>query len=270
MGRASTSWTEFLGGAACGHAVQIYNDASELAESVATYYASGFEAGEPAVLIATAAHRALFEAALADAGWDAERLARSGLLVTADAEETLAAFMGAGGFPSASAFDAVVGTLLDSVAKRFPGKHVRAFGEMVDVLVERGAVEAAVSLEELWNSLTLSRPFFSLLCGYRLDVFDRAAQTNVLPGVCRTHSHVHPAADATRLARAVDHALDEVLGAAEAGKIYGLVGAQIREDRVPTAQLLLMWVSENMPGLADRILASARTRYFDEPAVAAV
>jgi MEDS: MEthanogen/methylotroph, DcmR Sensory domain len=264
--RTGTSWTEFLGGAACGHAVQIYGDPAELAESVAAYLASGFEAGEPGILIATAPHRARFEAELAAAGWDAARIDREGLLVIRDAEETLHAIQGSDGSPSASAFEAVVGTLLDGVAVRFPDKHVRAFGEMVDVLCERGEIEAAVSLEELWNSLTRSRRFFSLLCGYQLDVFDLAAQTDVLPGVCRTHSHVLPAADPARLTRAVDLALDEVLGPAEAGKVYSLVGAQIREDRVPAAQLALMWVSEHMPGLAGRILAAARARYLDEPA----
>jgi hypothetical protein len=266
--RVSESWSEFLGEAACGHAVQIYGEVGELAESVARYYAAGFDAGEPGVLIATASHRERFEAELAARGWDWERLSQAGLLVSVDAEETMNAFLRADGFPSAGAFEAVIGTLLDNVAAAFPGKHVRAFGEMVDVLCERGETEAANSLEELWNSLTQSRPFFSLLCGYRLDVFDLAAQTNVLPDVCRTHSHVHPAADAARLAYAVDLALDDVLGPVEAGKVFSLVGSQIREDRVPTAQLALMWVSEHMPGLAGRILAAARTRYDEEPAAA--
>jgi hypothetical protein len=263
-----THWNEFLGGTACGHAVQIYGDPGELAASVAAYLVTGFDSGEPALLIATAAHRDRFLAELTAAGWDRERIERSGLLVEADAEETLGAILGADGFPSASGFDAVAAAMLDGVAERFPGRHVRAFGEMVDVLCERGDTEAAVSLEELWNSLTRSRPFFSLLCGYRLDIFDRGAQAGVLPGVCRAHSHVLPAADTARLRRAVDHALDEVLGAAEAGKVYLLVGAQIRENRVPAAQLLLMWVSEHTPALADRILAVARARYLDERVVA--
>jgi hypothetical protein len=30
---------------------------------------------------------------------------------------------------------------------------------------------------------------------------------------------------------------------------------------VPAAQLILMWVSANMPALAERILESARTQY---------
>jgi hypothetical protein len=58
---------------------------------------------------------------------------------------------------------------------------------------------------------------------------------------------VLPASDSARLA--------------EAGKVYALVGDQIRRGRVPSPQLVLMSVSANMPALADRILASARTRY---------
>jgi hypothetical protein len=34
------------------------------------------------------------------------------------------------------------------------------------------------------------------------------------------------------------------------------------------AQLILMWISEHMPVLADRILASARAHYYGAPATA--
>jgi hypothetical protein len=57
-----------------------------------------------------------------------------------------------------------------------------------------------------------------------------------------------------------------VLGASEAGQVYAVVGRQLRANRVPIAQVLLMWISENMPSLAERVLASARARYLDEPA----
>ena len=50
--------------------------------------------------------------------------------------------------------------------------------------------------------------------------------------------------------------------------MYSLVGTDIRERRVPPSQLALMWVSENMPLSAERILAVARTRYRDAPATA--
>jgi hypothetical protein len=148
---------------------------------------------------------------------------------------------------------------------RFPGEHVRVFGEMVDLLCVRGRQDAAFALEDMWNDLGRRRSF-SLLCGYHLDVFDRESQARTLPQVCRMHSHVLPAPDPARLQRAVDLALEEVLGASEAGKVYVVVGRQLRADRVPTAQVLLMWISENMPALAERVLASARARYLDEPA----
>ena len=142
--------------------------------------------------------------------------------------------MQGGASPSRAAFEQIVGGLLDDVAERAPGREIRAFGEMVDLLCERGASKAAAELEELWNDLGRRRRF-SLLCGYHLDVFDRASQVETLPDVCRAHSHVLPASDSVRLARSVDLALEEVLGAAEAGKVYALVGEQIRRGRVPVA-----------------------------------
>jgi hypothetical protein len=242
--------------------VQIYADLEVLAGSVATYLARGFEAGEPAVVVATAEHAEHFLGALAAAGWDASRIGREAFLRVENAEATLAAIMQGGTRPSRAAFEQIVGGLLDDAAKVAPGRETRAFGEMVDLLCERGDTHAAAELEELWNDLGRRRRF-SLLCGYRLDVFDRAAQVGTLPDVCRAHSHVLPASDSARLARSVDLALEEVLGAAEAGKVYALVGEQIRRGRVPSPQLVLMWVSANMPALADRILASARKRYLE-------
>jgi hypothetical protein len=238
----------------------VYADLDELAESVASYLAAGFEAGEPGLVVATPAHLSRFAEHLDAAGWDAQRIEASDLLVVADADATLATFMG-GDSPSSHGFERVVGGLIDDVATRFPGKRIRAFGEMVDLLCERGQSAAAVAVEELWNGLARTRNF-SLLCGYRLNVFDRASQVWPLPVVCRLHSHVQPAHDSERLARAVDKALEEVLGANEAGKVYVVIGEQMREDKVPMAQLALMWVSANMPVLADRILASARTHYL--------
>jgi hypothetical protein len=264
MGQA---WADFLqGGHACDHAVQVYAEVDELAGSVAAYLSAGFEAGEPGVVVATAEHWARFAEELEQRGWNVDALERDGLLAYADAEATLASFM-VGDGPAGGLFEHVVGGLLDRVQHRFPGRTIRAFGEMVDLLSERGEVAGAVALEELWNGLARTRRF-ALLCGYRLDVFDRSSQTGALPEVCRVHSHVLPALDTIRLGRAVDRALEEVLGHDGAGKVYVLVGVQAREERVPVAQLILMWISEHMPVLADRILASARAHYYGAPAAA--
>jgi len=60
-----------------------------------------------------------------------------------------------------------------------------------------------------------------------------------------------------------------VLGPADAGKVYVFIGEQAREGRVPTAQLALLWVSANLPALAERILASARRQYVEGPLASA-
>jgi hypothetical protein len=261
--QVTKTWADFLAGTdRCAHAVQIYADLDELADSVATYLARGFDVGEPAILVATADHAGCFLERLAAEGWDAVRIERDAFLRVEDADATLAAIMQGGRSPSRPVFEQIVGGLLDDAEARAPGREVRAFGEMVDLLSERGDTRAAVELEDLWNDLGRRRRF-SLLCGYHLDVFDRASQVGTLPDVCRAHSHVLPASNSARLARSVDLALEEVLGPAEAGKVYAMVGEQIRRGRVPSPQLVLMWVSANMPALADRILASARTRYLD-------
>jgi hypothetical protein len=256
----SLTWTE----APAAHAAQIYTESDELADSVAAYLVTGFDEGEPAILVATETHTSLVLERLAVAGWDAKRIDELGLLVSADADAMLEQIMD-GPLPAAAAFERVVGGVLDDLAARFPGTRVRVYGEMVDVLCRRGQQNAAVALEELWNRLARTRRF-ALLCGYRLDVFDRQAQVETLRSVCELHTHVAPSADTDRLAHAVDDALVGVLGAQGAGQVYSLIGPEIRERRVPTPQLALMWVSENMPMNAERILSAARARYHDTPA----
>ncbi len=261
-------WNAFLQGSAAGHAVEIYVDSDELGDSVSRYLGAGFAEGEPALVLATPDHVHVFTSQLELLGWPKQLIEEEGLLEVADVEQTLAKIMD-GALPSRSRFEQVVGGLVDELAERFPGKHVRAFGEIVNVLSEHGRHDAAaLELETLWNDLLSTRPL-TILCGYRLDIFDRAAQVGVLPDVCHLHSHVQLAHDPGRLSRAVDLALEEVLGYEESGKVYFLVSSWAREKAVPVAQLVLMWVSENMPTSAGRILASARARYYDQTVVPA-
>jgi MEDS: MEthanogen/methylotroph, DcmR Sensory domain len=261
----NSDWTQFLlVSAPSDHGAHVYTDASELAQSVGAYLAAGFDLGEPAVVIATPEHWSRFAERLALCGWGDEELQEQGLLWFADADETLAAIM-ADGAPSWDRFEQVVGGLMDRVEERFPGGRIRAFGEMVDLLCQRDDPGSAAGLEDLWNRLAQQRSF-SLLCAYRLDVFDRATQVSVLPDVCRSHSHVRPAEDPVRLQQAVDSALDEALGA-DAGKVYALMSDRKQQTKVvPAAQLALMWVSAEMPAHAERILASARATYTHESA----
>jgi hypothetical protein len=243
--------------------VQVYAELDELAESVAAYLATGFAAGEPAIVVATADHQATFNRFLAGAGWDTVVLAEAGLLLTLDAEETLASLFEDGRL-SAAAFERVIGGVIDRTAERFPERRLRAFGEMVDLLSARGELDTAAELEVLWNQLAKTRRF-SLLCGYRLDLFDPASQ-QMLPAVCSAHTHVRPAYDMARLDRAVHAALDEVLGVSNSRMVQEIVRDSAQHHSAPVSAQMLMWVSERMPRHAERVLAATRDRYDPEPA----
>jgi KaiC/GvpD/RAD55 family RecA-like ATPase len=246
--------------------VQIYAELDELAESVAGYLATGFAGGEPAVVVATRDHQETFARFLAATGWDADVLVETGLLTILDAEQTLASFL-VGEEISARLFEEIVGGVIDRTAERFPGRHVRAFGEMVDLLSADGKHDMAAALERLWNELAKSRRF-SLLCGYRLDVFDPAAQAATLPAVCSSHTHVMPAYDMDRLDRAVHDALEEVLGSSSARMVHGIVSDDADAHSAPLSEQVLMWMSDRMPKHAERVLSVARAKYKQVPASA--
>ena len=254
------TWQRFLQASlAAEHGVQLYAENDELVESVGAYLAAGFERSEPAIVVATPEHLGLFLERLSLSGWDEGALAEQRLLEFRDAEETLAALLDRGK-PSAERFERVIGGLIGDVAARFPRRHVRAFGEMVDLLCARGDRAGAAELEDLWNRLA-ERRRFSLLCAYRVDLFDADAQLSLLPQVCAAHTHVQPGRDVARLGRAVGAALDEELGPEAAAVYTQLPSPLARGSLLPTAQRALMWVSANMPARAERILGSARARY---------
>ena len=255
-----TSWTTFIEQApVADHAVQLYRDVSELSRSVGAFLTAGFRDGEPAVVIATSAHWPVFAAELERRGWDPEALERKGLLTRFEAEELLDAFMD-DDLPSQKRFERVVGGLIDETNARFPGLTIRAFGEMVDVLWQRGQEQAAIALEELWNELAKTRSF-ALLCGYHLDVFESDVQREALPEVIRTHSHTRTVEEPSRLAAAVDQALIEVLGPVRTARIYLDVAEHVPRGALPRAQAVLSWLSTREVPFADEILERARMHY---------
>jgi hypothetical protein len=254
------SWSTFLDAApAAGHAVQVYDDVAELSTSTGRFADAGFQRGEPLLLLAARAHQPALLAGIEAHGWDAEQLRRGGLLTVRDAERLLDALLD-GAAPSRARFEQVVGGLVDELSARFPGKTIRAFGEMVDLLWQRDRQAAAIALEELWSELATTRRF-ALLCGYHLDIFDLEVQRTALPELVRTHTHPRPAEDASRLAAAVDRALNETVGPRRTGQIYLQVAEQVPRTKLPRAQAVLMWLSARDADTARRVLDRTRTHY---------
>lgn len=254
------TWSGFINApAASEHGVQLYGELAELVDSVARFLDAGWRSGEPAVVIATGAHWTRFRSALEDHGWDTDALCEQHLLTLLDADEAAAELLD-GELPSPARFAELVAGTIDRAAARFPGRTLRAFGEIVDVLYRDGRREAALALEELWNHLAETRAF-ALLCAYEVDIFDAELQAGLVGDVICRHTHARPAADSARLAAAVDAALGDVVGPERAGRIYLEVADAVPHGSVPRAQSVLTWLATHEARLAEKILARARVHY---------
>jgi len=181
-----------------GHAVQFYGHEAELGDLVAGYLLGALQRDGVAIVIATQAHRRVFEARLAAAGADLAEAVRGGAYLALEARQMVDALM-RGGQLDRDGFERVIGGLIGQACGSRAGP-VRAYGEMVSVLWDAGLVSAAVELEQLWDDLG-RRHSFSLLCGYPADSVMHGGHLDAFAEVCRLHREVvagWPADAATR------------------------------------------------------------------------
>jgi hypothetical protein len=241
------NWNEVLRDPSHGdHIVHTYQDRGLLAEAVGEYLGTGLRRGEAAIIIARPAHSEAFLAKLAGAGEPAQ-------LVVLDAEQTLARFM-VGGMPQWNAFREVIGGLIAQVRLQYPA--VRAYGEMVDILWQDGEREAAIRLEEYWNELSRLQTF-SLFCAYAMDALDPKAYGG-LQSVCKAHTHFIPTREPGRLNQAVSAASRKVLDEPLANILLSLAASHQTATKMPSGQATLLWLSQNMPRTADKVLREVR------------
>src|SRR5436190_21092035 len=110
------------------HIVGFYRRDEELLSAITTFLGTALGSDGAAVVIATPAHRAALDEALASEGFSIDALRRRGRYRSLDARETLSAFM-RGDSPDAGRFASVLGPIFDELSEaRGP---VHAFGEMV-------------------------------------------------------------------------------------------------------------------------------------------
>ena len=251
---AAENWSDLLQHPAAGdHLVQVYRDDDFLGDAVAEYIRTGLRSGDAVILIATPLHRAAF---LRRLDQDAGKALRRGQLRVMDAQETLAAFT-PGGMPDWHTFHLLIGGLIAELRLQYP--HVRAYGEMVDVLWQRGQRDAALRLEEFWNDLTRLQTF-SLLCTYYMDVLDGAAYAGPLECVCQVHTHLIPHRDYRVFNDAVNAASEKVLEQPLAGMLLSLAAHNKTATDMPQGQATLLWLKRNMPRTAEKVLAEVRSR----------
>ncbi len=181
-----------------GHVVQFYAHDAELAAGAGHYLAEALADGCAVVVVATPAHRQLFESYLAAADVDVAAARAGGRYQAIDAAALLHRFAAAGQVDAAS-FEAEVGHVIKTAGAT--GRPVRIYGEMVAVLWDAGQLNAALELEGRWNDLARDIPF-GLYCAYAESPGAEADQSAALTEVCRLHTAVVEAPAAQTTARA--------------------------------------------------------------------
>ena len=144
------------------HVLQIYNNDDTFLDALAGFIGSGINAGDCVLLIATAKHLELIQHRLIDYGISVQTLIEDDRYIPLDAEATLSKFM-RDGWPDEKLFHETVSALFEKAVSK--GRRVRAFGEMVAILWEKGYHGATVSLEHLWNNFR-EKNSFTLFCAY--------------------------------------------------------------------------------------------------------
>ncbi|GAB3075118.1 hypothetical protein GCM10027053_46000 [Intrasporangium mesophilum] len=231
-----------------GHAVSFYALDTEGVDSVAHYVAQGWTVGECVIVVATRAHRAAIEARLRDLGHDPAAQLAQKLYLPYDAETTLRSLLSDGSF-DVERFHVVVGAMLQEAAAT--GAAIRAFGEMVALMWQLGAVDDAIELEMQWNRLMHDHDF-SLLCAYPTGVFDHATLVDVRR-VCELHTDVVPPAtpaDTSAAELAVGHACS---------RIYLPIPESVPAARHFVVDVLRSWGNDDLTGDAALIISELAT-----------
>ena len=170
------------------HFVQFYEEDAFLVRSLAGFIEAGLTQGENILIVVTRPHRVALEHQLRQDGFD-PALLNADRYVVLDAAETLEEFM-VDGSPDERLFEQEIRSLMQRFTRS--GRSVRAFGEMVALLWERGNTAAAIRLEELWNDLRKEFEF-RLFCAYPMKVCRGEKNEAPFLHICQTHTRVIPA-----------------------------------------------------------------------------
>jgi hypothetical protein len=242
------------------HIVQLYQDQEFLNRAVCRFAASALANGEGVILVPTVAHWEAFRPRLEAEGVDIDASQARGQLTVVDADELLPHFM-RDAMPDAPVFLGLAG---DVIAKaRGEGRYpkVRWWGEMVNVLWERGDVAASMELDDQFDRLAHEHEI-AIFCSFVMDNFNGEVHARMLPRLGQNHSHLIPVEDYARLERAVADALRQTVGADEARVLeQQLLSRYAAPFQMPRSQALLLALRDTLPLVADSVLTRSRTLY---------
>jgi DNA-binding NarL/FixJ family response regulator len=254
-------WCDVLNEAAPrDHIVQLYQDQQFLSRAVCRFAVSAINYGEGVILVPTSAHWNALRPRLEAEGVDINAVQASGQLTVVDADQLLPGFM-RNTMPDAPLFLGLAGETIAQARGGDRFTKVRWWGEMVNVLWERGDVAASMGLEDLFHKLAHDQNI-AIFCSFLMDNFDGEVHARMLPRLGKNHSHLIPVEDYARLERAVAAALRETVGPVEANVIERQIFARYAAPLdMPRSQAMLLALRDALPVVADRVLRRSGNLY---------
>ncbi len=134
------------------HIVQLYQENAFLNRAVCRFVGAGLANGEGIILVSTGPHWTGFHAYLEDEGVNVRAARKRGQLTVVDADELLPRFM-RDSMPDPEIFPGVFENVVAKARDAGGYQKVRVWGEMVNVLWERGDADASMNLEDQFDQL---------------------------------------------------------------------------------------------------------------------
>jgi len=177
------------------HEVGFYFAEGSLLDDLTHFVRAALEAGNAAIVVATAWHRDSLLARLEERGLNVGSAIEQGRYIALDAADTLSMLM-VDGMPDPVRFLKMLGSLIltaAEAAKAASGAEqarVAIFGECVHLLWAQGNAEGAIQFEKLGNEL-LSTYDIEILCGYTFGGVRERMDDDVFQRICAEHTAVH-------------------------------------------------------------------------------
>ena len=235
------------------HVVQLYQDQDFLNRAVVRFAAAALANGEGVILVPTVKHWNAFRPRLIAEGVDVEAAQKRGQLTIVDADQTLPRFM-RNEMPDSPVFLGLAAAVIGQARAGGRYEKVRWWGEMVNILWERGDVAASMNLEDLFDQLAHKHDI-AIFCSFQMDNFNGEIHTRMLPRLGENHSHLIPVEDYARLERAVAEALSDTVGPDEARVLENKLLSQYQAPfNMPRSQALLLALRQVLPTVSDSVL----------------
>lgn len=163
--------------------MQLFDDSESKADAVAAFIAEHVNQGTPVFCFMTQPHRTAVLDRLTSYKLPVDSLQNNGRLTFLDASDALENLV-IDGRLNRRRFESM---LRDNIPQDQP---CAIYGELVDLLAERGELRQAERLETWWSGMTAERPL-TVFCGYAAAHFGHPESIPALQAICRKHSHIH-------------------------------------------------------------------------------